>query len=120
MTAGADSLIHQMTRGDLEQVNSRLVHEAALQGDALAIDVLRRAGRYLGIGIINLLHLFNPEMIVIGGSVSKAGDFLFDPMWETIRARSHPIYWENLRIVSAELGDDVGLLGALALVLSGG
>jgi glucokinase len=118
ITAGADSLLRQMTGGDLEQVSGRLVHEAALQGDSLAIDVLRRAGRYLGIGIINLLHLFNPEIIVIGGGVSKAGDFLFGPMWEVIRVRSHPIYWEKLQIVPARLGDDVGLLGALALALS--
>ncbi len=115
---GAASLLREMVNGQLDQITSRLVYEAALQNDALAIETLRRAGRYLGIGIVNLLHLFNPEMIIIGGSVAKAGDFLFVPMWEVIRARSHPIYWEQLRIVPPELGDDVGLLGALALVLS--
>ncbi len=115
---GAQSVLSSMVEGDLDRITGRLVYEAALQDDAVAIDALHRAGHYLGVGIVNLLHLFNPELIIIGGSVAKAGDFLFDPMWETIRARSHPIYWEHLRIVPPELGDDVGLLGALALILS--
>ncbi len=118
IAGGAASLLRDMVNGQLDQITSRLVYEAALQNDQLAINTLHRAGRYLGIGIVNLLHLFNPEMIIIGGSVAKAGDFLFAPMWEVIRSRSHPIYWEHLRIVPPELGDDVGLLGALALALS--
>ncbi|NOZ29469.1 MAG: ROK family protein [Chloroflexi bacterium] len=115
---GQESLLREMSGDDLDQITGKMVHEAALQGDSLAVHVLHRAGHYLGVGIVNLLHLFNPAMIIIGGSVAKAGDFLFDPMWETIRDRSHPIYWENLRIVPPQLGDDVGLLGALALALS--
>jgi len=118
IAGGANSLLREMVYGQLDQITSRLVYEAALQNDTLAISTFHRAGRYLGIGIVNLLHLFNPEMIIIGGSVAKAGDFLFNSMWETIRARSHPIYWKDLRIVPPALGDDVGLLGALALVLS--
>ncbi|HEY66204.1 MAG TPA: ROK family protein [Caldilineae bacterium] len=118
ITSGERSLLQDMSQGDLEQITGKMVYEAALKEDPLAIEVLRRAGQYLGVGIVNLLHLFNPAMIIIGGSVAKAGDFLFQPMWEIIRQRSHPSYWEDLRIVPPELGDDVGLLGALALVLS--
>ncbi|MCD6291326.1 MAG: ROK family protein [Anaerolineae bacterium] len=117
IAAGEPSLLRDMTSEDPDQITGKLVYEAAVKGDALATHVLNRAGHYLGVGIVNLLHLFNPAMIIIGGSVAKAGDFLFEPMWETIRDRSHPIYWENLRIVPPELGDDVGLLGALSLVL---
>jgi len=68
------------------------------------------------LGIVNLLHLFNPRMVVLGGSVTKAGPLLFDPMWEVIRAKAMPPYLEGLAIVPAALSDDVGLLGALALV----
>ena len=57
-------------------------------GDKLAMNAFRRAGQYLGLGITNLLHLFNPRMVVLGGSVTKAGPLLFDPMWEAIRATS--------------------------------
>ncbi len=118
ITNGEQSVLQEMVQGDLDQISARLVYEAARQDDAVAIRALHQAGHYLGVGIINLLYLFNPEVIIIGGSVAKAGDFLFAPMWETIRARLHPLYWETLRIVPPELGDDVGLLGALALVLS--
>lgn len=74
-------------------------------------------GRYLGVGITNLLHTFNPQRIVIGGSVwLHAQEYMVSTMWDTIRQRSQsPDYWNNLEIVSAELGDDVGLLGAIAL-----
>ena len=118
LAAGQPSLVRDLVNGDLARVDARTVHDAARQGDALAIAVLGRAGHYLGVGIVNPLHLYNPQMIIIGGSVAKAGPFLFDPMWATIRERSHPIYWEDLRIVPPELGDDVGLMGALALILS--
>ncbi|MEJ5199768.1 MAG: ROK family protein, partial [Anaerolineae bacterium] len=77
-----------------------------------------RAGKYLGLGIVNLLHLFNPRMIVLGGSVTKAGPLLFEPMWEAIRGKAMPGYLEGLSIVPAALGDDVGLLGALALAVT--
>ena len=68
-------------------------------------------------GITNLLHIFNPQRIVLGGSVwLHAHEYMVDTMWETIRKRSQsPGYWTELEIVSAELGDDVGLLGAIAL-----
>ena len=59
---------------------------AALAGDALALDlVAAQAGRWLGLGLVNLLHLFNPAAIVIGGSASKLGDLLLDPARAIIR-----------------------------------
>ena len=118
IAAGKESILKQMVNGDLSQIDGRRVYEAAVQGDPLATETLRLGGHYLGVGIVSLLELFNPQMIVIGGSVAKAGKFLFDPMWETIRDRAHPIYWQNLRIVPPQLGDDVGIMGALALVLT--
>lgn len=117
LIAGGKSILPSLVDGQIDQITSRTVFEAAQQGDELSIGIFRRAGTYLGVGMVNLLHLFNPDMIIIGGSVSKAGHFLFDPMWAVIRERSHPIYWERLQIVPPQLGDDVGLLGALALAL---
>jgi len=116
--AGESSAIVDMVGGDLSKVTAKEVNEAAQAGDQLAIEVFHRAGFYLGVGIVNLLHLFNPRLIIIGGSVAKAGALLFDPMWETIRERAGAGYAEELRIVPAALGDDVSLLGAVALVLS--
>lgn len=116
--AGKKTRITKMVGGELTKIDARIVSEAARLGDKLAIQAFRRAGRHLGIGIANLLRLFNPTMIVLGGSVTKAGPLLFDPMWAAIKEYVPAIYWEGLAIVQAALGDDVGLLGAAALVLN--
>ncbi|PKO22718.1 MAG: ROK family protein [Chloroflexi bacterium HGW-Chloroflexi-1] len=116
--AGKKSRVVRLVDGDLSKIDARIVNEAAQAGDKLAINAFRRAGEYLGLGITSLLHLFNPRMIVLGGSVTKAGPLLFDPMRETLDARARPIYTEGLAIVQAALGDDVGLLGAAALAVT--
>jgi glucokinase len=115
---GKKSRITRLVGGDLGKVDARIINEAAQAGDKLAVNAFRRAGKYLGIGITNLLHLFNPRMVVLGGSVTKAGPLLFDPMWATIQAHALPGFTEGLAIVRAALGDDVGLLGAVALVVT--
>ncbi len=117
LLAGADSILRDWVNGDIEAVTPQLVQQAAAQGDDFALDQFALNGRYLGVGITNLLHVFNPQRIVIGGSVwLHAQEFMVTTMWDTIRKRSQsPNYWNELEIVSAELGDDVGLLGAIAL-----
>lgn len=116
--AGKKSRITKMVGGDPAKVDARVIGEAAKLGDKLAIQAFRRAGRHLGIGIANLLRVFNPTTIVLGGSVTKAGPLLFDPMWAAIKEYTPQIYWEGLAIVPAALGDDVGLLGAAALAIT--
>ncbi|MBN1427475.1 MAG: ROK family protein [Anaerolineae bacterium] len=116
LSAGEQSTLIEMVDGDFSLVTARLVGQAAAVGDALAMDIITRAGRYLGIGIASLMMLFNPEMFVIGGGVSKLNTLLFDPMHEAIREYTmHPRYWEEVPIVRAQLGDDVVLTGAAAL-----
>ncbi len=101
----------------LASITARDVAEAARDGDSLAGEVMREAGFYLGVGIVNLLHLFNPSRIILGGSVTKSWDLFADTMWKTIRSRAQAPYLEGLDIVRAALGDDAGLMGAMALVL---
>lgn len=116
--SGEASRILALVQGDVDEVTAKVVHQAAQQGDALAIDVLRRAGVYLGIGLVNLLHLLDPHVVVIGGSVSKAGDLLLEPARQVVRQRClTEDYWRDTPIVPTALGDDVGLLGALCLAL---
>lgn len=114
--AGKKTRITKMVGGDLSKVTARVVNEAAQLGDKVGTQALRRAGYYLGIGIANLLRLFNPQMVVLGGSVMKAGPLLTEPMWDAIRDSVPRLYWEGLAIVPAALGDDVALLGCVALV----
>lgn len=117
LEGGAESLIRDMVGGDLSRVTGEVVGDAAKQGDPLARDVVRQAGEYLGIAIASLMVVLNPEKFVIGGGVMKIGDLLFDPMWEAIKTYCfHERYWKNVPIVPAQLGADVGLVGAAALV----
>lgn len=115
---GAETAITELVGGDLDRITAKEVNQAAQAGDPMAIEIFRQAGFYIGIGIVNLLHILNPSLIVIGGSVAKAGDLLFEPIRATVRERAMAsYYWENTPILPATLGDDVGLLGAVALVL---
>lgn len=96
-------------------LSAREVAEAAGKGDSLAISAFGRAGEYLGVAVANYLHTFDPSILIFGGGVSRVGDLLFKPFEETLRKRViHPRYLEDLVITSAALGDDAGLLGALA------
>ncbi len=116
--AGESSRITEMVGGDLSAVTGKTVGDAALAGDALALDVVRHTGRLIGYGITSLMHLFNPTIFVIGGGVSTLGDLLFDPMREAIRQHAlAPAYWEHTPIVLAALGDDVAIIGAATLAL---
>jgi len=92
------------------------VANAALKGDALAISAFERAGHYLGIAVANYLVIFDPSIVVFGGGVAQVGDLLFKPLKESLRKNViHPHYLDDLVITTAALGDDAGLLGALAL-----
>lgn len=97
-------------------LTARQVAEAAQHGDPLAISAFERAGHYLGIGVANYLAIFDPSILIFGGGVSQVGDLLFKPFEASLRKHTfHPHYLDNLIITKAALGDDAGLLGALAL-----
>ena len=116
LSAGRESSLSSIDGFDTKHVG-----EAAAAGDALATEVIQRAAALLGIGIVNLLHLFNPQRLVIGGGVTKLGAQLYDPMWAAIRKHvSTPAYLEGFDIVPAALGGDAGLIGAAILALTDG
>jgi glucokinase len=112
---GEVSAIADRVAGDLSMVTAGLVAEAAQAGDAVAMEVMRRAGTNLGVGVVNLVHIFNPELVIIGGGVSRAGDLLFGPVRKVVAERKMRDI--EVSIVPAALGDDPGLLGAVAMVL---
>jgi glucokinase len=99
-----------------DDLDARAVAAAAKSGDALAIKAFARAGEYLGIAVASFLHAFDPSIVIFGGGVSRAGDILFTPFHASLKQRVfHPRYLEGLSFATATLGDDSGLLGALAL-----
>ena len=97
-------------------VTAKAVSKAAHAGDKLAIAALERAGRFIGQALADYLHIFNPTAVIIGGGVSLSGNLLLDPLCESLK--KHVLtrhYLDRLTIEPAALGDDAGLMGALAL-----
>ena len=97
-------------------ITAKEVALAASQGDELAQAALARGGTYLGIAIADYLHIFNPSVVIIGGGVSRSGEAFFGPLRTAMN--EHVIskkYLENLTLTTSVLGDEVGLMGALAL-----
>jgi glucokinase len=114
---GESSLIPSLVNADLEQVTAAVVGRAAQAGDALAQSVIERAAFYIGVGLVGLVHMVEPQLILIGGGVANTGDILFDTIRRTVQERAMSCMAEGLRIEPASLGDDVGLMGAIALFL---
>lgn len=121
IAAGEASIIQQWVKGDLSKIDAVMVGQAAQQGDALAVSVVQRGGRMVGLGIVSLLHLFNPEVVVVGGGVANMGDMLFEPLRSAVQMHCiDEAYWRHLKIVPATLGDNVSIIGAASLVATRG
>jgi len=113
--SGRGGKLRALAGGDPAAVTGELVFRAAADGDELALAALADACRYLGIGIANAAAIVDPELIVVGGGVAKAGELFFGPLREAARAHAAPLDREMLRIVPGALGDDANILGAAAL-----
>ena len=109
---GERSSLTEIVEGKIENITAEKVSLAAQGGDSLASEVILKAATYLGVGIANLVNIFNPEMIIIGGGIAKMGDLLLNPARQVVRERAFQLSAQAVRIVPAQLGDDAGVLGA--------
>lgn len=100
-----------------EQCAPRELDIAARGGDGIARAVWDALGDEIGTALANAVWVLNPDTIVIGGGVAKAGDILFEPVRKSVNSRTLRLFHENLRIVPAELGNDAGIIGNAELVL---
>ena len=94
-----------------------IVAVAAKEGDPVAKQIFRIMGEYIGMGLVSVVNLLNPEKIIIGGGVADAGDILLDPIKETIAKRAMTIQRE-VQVVPAQLGNTAGVIGASLLIKS--
>jgi glucokinase len=115
----ADAAAAERPDGDLgraaaagREVDTRLLVELASVGPGDARDVLEHVGFHLGVGIADLVNVFNPELVVIGGGFAEAGELLFAPARRVVAERALSPAKEEVRIVKAELGSDAGLTGS--------
>ena len=107
-----NGLYEQVIGRDLE---AKDIFDVAKEGDAFALDLVDYEADYIALGIGNLLNVLDPEIVVVGGGVSLAGDILFNKVKERLKRYAFPSTTENLKIVAASLGNDAGILGAAYL-----
>jgi glucokinase len=98
-------------------ISAEIVFEAARRGDAVAIRVFEETAVYLAMGVANLITVLNPEMVVLGGSLFEAGEFLLEPLRREVLEWAQPLAASQVRIELAQLGEDARLLGAARMAL---
>jgi glucokinase len=113
--AGKRSKITKKKRLDPAKLKSGDIARALKDGDEVALRVIRHAGKALGISIVNILHLLNPEMVVLGGGAMAFSDHLLPVIRKTVSKAVLPLAGDRVRIVEAELADLSGVLGAAVM-----
>lgn len=114
LAVDGNSQILRLVNGDMSRITAQTVYEAAKQEDPLALEIVRDTARFLGIGISNLLNVFNPDMVVIAGGVTQAGDALFEPLRVEVRRRAFRPAVDACEIVPGALPLSAGVVGAVA------
>ena len=118
LARGQSSILNEMCGGDVSKVTTKMVADAAVSGDELAMNVFTRAMEYIGLGISNMINIFNPELIVIGGGVSMAGDIFFDTIREVVSKNVMQPTSRQVNIVPVAHGNNAALMGAFSLILN--
>ncbi|MEQ1856019.1 MAG: ROK family protein [Longimicrobiales bacterium] len=113
--AGQESEVARLVDGDLTRITALTVYDALLLGDRYARTVMLETAAFLGAGLASVVNLFNPEVIVVVGGVTRAGDHLFLPLREEVSRRAFPAAVAACRIVPGELGASAGVVGAVGV-----
>jgi len=118
ISSGRETIITKMVKGRVENIEIEMIIEAARKRDALSLQILREAARYLSIGIANLVNLFNIKTIILGGRLMGAGEILLDPVRKMVKKRVYLVTGKNLQIIPSYFGEEIHVVGACALALS--
>ncbi|MEW5705363.1 MAG: ROK family protein [Actinomycetota bacterium] len=108
----------KLAEGKIEDITGPMITEAAQKGDEAALAAFNEVGYWLGIGINNILNIFNPELVVVGGGMADAGELILQPARRVVADRTLHPNKDVAEIVLSELGNQAGVLGAAALVFS--
>jgi glucokinase len=114
LAGGEPSILTSLVEDDLTRITAQLVYEAAKKDDDVARQVVRETATFLGAGVANLLNIFNPDVVVIAGGVTQAGEPLFEPLRAEVRRRAFRPAVEACRILPGTLKGSAGVVGAVA------
>jgi glucokinase len=114
ITAGVETRLPEFVAGDLTRITAQTVYEAARHEDDFALELVRETAKLLGAGVANLVNIFNPDVIVLVGGVTLAGDRLFVPLRAEVKRRAFKPAVERCRILPGALPGTAGVFGAAA------
>lgn len=115
--AGKSPILAKRAEKNGKVLRGEDVGEAAREGDAVALEVIRESGQYVGDVLASLVNFYNPEMIVIGGGVSNLGNLLLSSIRQAVLNRSTPLATRDLQIIFSAIGPDAGVFGAVDLAM---
>src|SRR5947209_222638 len=115
--AGADTSLPAYVQNDMSKITAQVVYEAAHDGDGYAREVVKDTARFLGAGVASVVNIFNPQVVVICGGVTLAGDRLFLPLRGEVKRRAFKPAVDVCRIVPGELTGTAGVYGAAAVFI---
>jgi glucokinase len=116
LETGRESMLRNYSGGNIYKLNTQEIYKAALDGDNLAREILKDAGRYLGIGIANIINIFGPEAVILAGGLIGAWDIYVQEAIKESSRRAFKELSDMVRIIPASLSDDAGIIGAARLV----
>jgi glucokinase len=120
LETGRESLLRERHSGNFYKLSTGDIYRVALEGDGLARELLKNAGRHLGIGIANMINLMSPEAVILGGGLTGAWDIYVNEAIKEAARRAFKELYERVRIIPSLLGDDAGIVGAAGLVFQAG
>jgi N-acetylglucosamine repressor len=115
--SGQHSLLNELSDYEIDKIEPQVIIDAANRGDQYAISILSVVGSNLGKGIATLVQLFNPEVIILGGKIAEAKQYITIPIIQSINTYSMMEIRKNTRIVSSKLGQESGILGMVNIVI---
>ncbi len=113
---GKKTMIYDLVSGKLEEITPKIISDAYKQGDKVATDIWIDVGVCLGALFTGLVNLINPDIIIIGGGISRRVEIMFETIEKKIKEQAMPKLAENVRVVQSELGSDAGIVSAGALI----
>jgi glucokinase len=95
-----------------DELTARQIHRAAVEGDQAARQTIHDTGRYLGVGVSNIMHILNPRVVTFSGGMTAAGEMLMEPLRREVRERTMDASRRDVRVCFAELPEEAGIIGA--------
>jgi glucokinase len=115
--SGRPSALAEAVEYQADRITPALIAEFAGKGDQVCLETMAETGHWVGIGVANMINILNPEMVIIGGGISQAGPILWEPLMRGVRSYAIHESLQVCRVVPAELGDDAGIMGGVAMIM---